>query len=167
MHDRGVHVNHLLQQIPLTVSPHIHLPTAVTLPYSYQSLPLGLPPPSTAPDGGGYITSPSGNLSQTPEEVIRTCHSLLQHLQTQRIAAEQALRDWEKSIDDRELMEKRRMAPGYLDTGIQILEPIRKSTVPNPVGQHAAMAATAAGSDTPASTEEGDELDRVFGKMTV
>jgi hypothetical protein len=104
--------------------------------------------------------------SHTPEDIMRMCHSLMQHLLTQRSAAEQALRDWEKSIADRELMEKRRVAPGYLDTGIQILEPTRKSVAPEQQQQQAATPVAVA-ECVQASTEAGDELDRVFGKMAV
>jgi hypothetical protein len=105
--------------------------------------------------------------SHTPEDIMRMCHSLMQHLLTQRSAAEQALRDWEKSIADRELMEKRRVAPGYLDTGIQILEPTRKSVAPNITEHQQAAATSAVPESIQASTEAGDELDRVFGKMSV
>ncbi|KAF8541604.1 hypothetical protein BDD12DRAFT_829040 [Trichophaea hybrida] len=175
MHDRGG-TSHLLQQIPLTASPLIQLPTAVTLPYSYQSLPLGLPHPSTAPvppangevplpEGAGYITSPSGNVSQTPEAIIHSCHALIQYLQSQKSSAEQAWRDWEKSIEDRDLMEKRRVAPGYLDTGIQILEPTRKAV--NTSESEPQQVTGRGGGDEQRSTEAGDELDRVFGKMAM
>lgn len=168
--------NHLLQQIPLTASPLIQLPTAVTLPYSYQSLPLGLPHPSTAPvpptngegpppEGAGYITSPSGNVSQTPEAIIHSCHALIQHLQNQKSSAEQVWRDWEKSIEDRDLMEKRRVAPGYLDTGIQILEPTRKTF--NASDNESQQVTKGGSGGEQGSTEAGDELDRVFGKMVM
>lgn len=137
------------------MSPALQLPVAVTLPYSYQSpLPLRLPPASSV-----SITSPSGNVSQTPAEIIHACHMLLAHLQTQRAAAETAVADWEGGIAERELMEKRRVAPGYLDTGIQILEPTRKS--------QASLMDEASGEGKAKNSGVGDELDRVFGKMGV
>lgn len=171
----------LLQQLPLSVSPFIHLPTAVTLPYSYQTLPLSLPPSSTAPPtqqapilaasasasasstpqaSGGYIVSPSGTFSTSPAAVINSCQNLISHIHTQQKNAEQSLRDWEKGIEDRELMEKRRVAPGYLDTGTRILEPIRRGTgvSPPPVGSPGGGKVDDRG---------GEEMDRVFGKMKV
>lgn len=169
----------LLQQLPLSVSPFIHLPTAVTLPYSYQTLPLSLPPSSTAPPNqqppaptdsgsasstpqasGGYIVSPSGNFSTSPAAVINSCQNLISHIHTQQKNAEQSLRDWEKGIEDRELMEKRRVAPGYLDTGTRILEPTRRGTgaSPPPVGSP---------SGGKLDDRGGEEMDRVFGKMKV
>ena len=45
---------------------------------------------------------------------------LLEEAQT---AAQKQVQEWEQSIRDRELAEKRRKAPGYLDTGIALLQP--------------------------------------------
>lgn len=58
-------------------------------------------------------------------------------------------------------MEKRRVAPGYLDTGIQMLEPTRKG---NDGKQHTVEGGHGAEQKP---TEVGDDLDRVFGKMAV
>ncbi|RPA95162.1 hypothetical protein L873DRAFT_1813347 [Choiromyces venosus 120613-1] len=164
MHDHRSHS--LLQQLPLTVSPFIHLPTAVTLPYSYQTLPLSLPPSSTAPPPGnpqgGYVVSPSGNFSTTPAAIISSCQSLVTHIQSQQKAKEQMIKDWEKSIEERELMEKRRVAPGYLDTGLRILEPTRSTPVSAPTP---APAAAPPAQDS--NSGGGEELDRVFGKLGV
>ncbi|TGZ82671.1 hypothetical protein EX30DRAFT_338978 [Ascodesmis nigricans] len=160
MHDQG-DVSQLLRQVPLIVSPTVHIPSAVTLPYSYQPLPLALPSSSTGPprssstqESSGYITSPSGQTTTTPEAISQTCHSLLQHLQSQKAEAEKIMVEWDRSITERELAEKRRIAPGYLDTGIILLEPTRKQEE--------------SGDDArPVSLREarspGEELDKVFG----
>ncbi|KAI5780777.1 hypothetical protein EDC01DRAFT_254293 [Geopyxis carbonaria] len=167
MHDRGA--NQLLRQIPLTVSPFIHIPIAVTLPYSYQSLPRGLPQSSTeapplpnvtveAQRPKGFIKSPSGHITTSPADIAANCHELIQHLNHQKMAAEQNLSEWERSIQERDLMEKRKVAPGYLDTGLRILEPTRRSPRnPN------ANACEAMG-DECEDKDTGYELDRVFGK---
>ena len=63
-------------------------------------------------------------------------------------------------------MEKRRVAPGYLDTGIQMLEPTRKSVQGNNDNEKQHTVEGGHGAEQK-STEVGDELDRVFGKMTV
>lgn len=57
-------------------------------------------------------------------------------------------------------MEKRRVAPGYLDTGTRILEPTRRGTgaSPPPMGSPVGDRIDDGG---------GEELDRVFGKMKV
>lgn len=81
-------------------------------------------------------------------------------MHTQQKDAEKALRDWVKGIEDRELMEKRRVAPGYLDTGTRILEPTRMGTgaSPPPAGSPGRNRV---------DSEGGEEMDRVFGKMRV
>jgi hypothetical protein len=77
-----------------------------------------------------------------------------------------AIKDWEKSILDRELMEKRRVAPGYLDTDLRILEPTRVGA-----GDGAKLSVQKSGDSSSGgdltSTAEGEELDKVFGKMIV
>ncbi|KAL7276488.1 hypothetical protein RUND412_000509 [Rhizina undulata] len=160
MHDHTSH--RLLQQLPLTVSPFIHLPVAITLPYSYTTLPTSLPLSSTTPQtGAGYITSPSGSISTTPDAIISSCQALIQHLRAQQSAAEDTIKEWEKSIDSWELMEKRRVAPGYLDTGLRILEPTRKSP---PAEAKEGTGKTEEGTKRDGA---GEELDRMFGKMGV
>lgn len=157
------HRHSVLAQIPLTVSPFINLPSAVTLPYTYRQLPPSLPPSSTTPippnvtpvppqSEWGYIKSPSGASTTTPEKVIQLCDTLMHHLTAEREKAEAALRDWEKEIQDRELMEKRRVAPGYLDTGLRLLEPVK-------VHKEKPVEA--------AHQEEESELDKAFGKMAM
>jgi hypothetical protein len=87
---------------------------------------------------------------------------LITHIQSQQKAKEQTIKDWEKSIEERELMEKRRVAPGYLDTGLRILEPTRSTPVPAPI-----PAPPAAPPVQDSTSGGGEELDRVFGKLGV
>lgn len=44
-------------------------------------------------------------------------------MEQQRVDAEQKVRQWEQSIRDRELAEKRRKAPGWLDSEQHLLQP--------------------------------------------
>lgn len=61
-------------------------------------------------------------------------------------------------------MEKRRVAPGYLDTGLRILEPTRSGTG----GGSSAFGSPGGGKADGAGDDRGGaELDRVFGKMSV
>ncbi|KAF8469018.1 hypothetical protein BDZ91DRAFT_792788 [Kalaharituber pfeilii] len=166
MHDHSSS-HPLLIQVPLSVSPFVILPTAITLPYTYQTLPHALPPSSTAPPPPspnspappptGYITSPSGTFSTSPEAIITSCQSLISHLATSKQGAEEKIREWEQSIAERELMEKRKIAPGYLDTGITILTPVK-------VGE-AAAAAKKEEEGATTSRKEGEELDKLFGSL--
>ena len=154
------------------MSPFLSLPTAVTLPYSFRSVPSSLPPSIIDQNttGGGkpqYVTSASGH-SAHPEDIIKSCKTLQDHLKQTSQAAERAIRDWEQDIKERDLAEKRRVAPGWLDRSEKILEPTRPSTKPLSSqdlldGQPPAPISAPAMSPS----REGEELDRAFGGMTL
>lgn len=94
--------------------------------------------------------------------------------------AERTIKEWEESIRQRELAEKRRLAPGWLDRDEKLLQP---------EAVHASLAAqnaqnAAAGGDASildsstreqeahsipaiAPRDEGEELDRAFGGLDV
>ncbi|KAF8424507.1 hypothetical protein EV426DRAFT_79820 [Tirmania nivea] len=174
MHDHNsAHPHPLLAQLYLSVSPFINLPSAVTLPYNYQTLPHALPPSSTAPPPPplgsqepppvGYITSPSGKFTTTPGTIITSCQSLISHLADEKRAAEEKMSEWERSIKERELMEKRRVAPGYLDTGVTMLTPMKVGGMKGEAKNQEKDEASGVGAG--ARGKEGDELDRMFGAM--
>lgn len=84
------------------------------------------------------------------------------HLAEGRKAAEEKVREWEKGIEDRELMEKRRIAPGYLDTGVTMLTPVKLGLEkPEENGKTREVVGGAGGG----AAMEGEELDRIFGSM--
>ena len=77
--------------------------------------------------------------------------------------AEKTIQDWEQEIKDRDLAEKRRVAPGWLDREEKILEPTKTSkagTEPNLLDGQPANAISA---PAMSPTREGEELDRAFG----
>ena len=181
--------------MPLTVSPFVSLPTAATLPYTYKSMPSALPPPVTgvtgaATDDGAkprYVVSPSGHAAH-PDEIVASCEALRAHIFRRREDTGAALRRLEDRIRDRELAEKRRVAPGWLDSDARLLEPERKPP-PGPgsggasgsgsavevADSDAEIAATGRriaemsispeleGVSEMAAVDEGAELDRAFG----
>lgn len=173
----------LLAQVPLTVSPFVSLPTATTLPYTYKTLPSTLPPSSA---GGSvsatdektkYVVSPSGHAAH-PDEIIASCKALQAYVQRVRDDADRELKAWQDAIDARELAEKRRVAPGWLDSDARILEPARKNaSSAAPEGEmaqkHNLMDAGVSSADAPRlqhtpvaePNSEGDELDRAFGGL--
>lgn len=57
-------------------------------------------------------------------------------------------------------MEKRRVAPGYLDTSLRILEPTRKPDL----ASSELRSSVGPGKGEGTETEQENELDRVFGK---
>ncbi|MCJ1386824.1 hypothetical protein MMC17_009952 [Xylographa soralifera] len=167
----------LLAQVPLTVSPFISLPTATTLPYTYKSIPSTLPPSSTGEDNGTdkpkYVVSASGHAAH-PDEIIASCKALQAHLQQIQDDAERTVREWEDGVRERELAEKRRLAPGWLDREEKILEPAKKrnsvaasnaKAAPEPNIMDSQDGGPAIRSLTEEKTAEGEELDRAFGGM--
>lgn len=168
----------LLAQVPLTVSPFINLPTSVTLPYTYKSVPSTLPPsvtvnPSNPDSKARYVLSSNGEHAAHPEEILAACQSLEQHLEKKRTDAEQAIRAWEDSIKQRDLAEKRRVAPGWLDRDEKLLQPSRSSTSPGATGASESLldssTADQGASNMPSMVpcDEGEELDRAFGGLNV
>jgi len=152
------------------------------LPYTYKPLPSTLPPSSTADANGvereKYVVSGSGHAA-SPEDIIASCQALQAHIQKTQDDAKKAIRDWETSLKDEELAEKRRVAPGWLDRTEKILEPERKGVniTPSTPTEAASRPADVIDNqdnkieaETGHSDEQdaaGDELDRAFGSMRV
>ncbi|CAO1606121.1 hypothetical protein XANCAGTX0491_009621 [Xanthoria calcicola] len=168
----------LLAQIPLTVSPFISLPSAPTLPYTYQPLPSTLPPSATADSNGNerekIVVSQSGHAA-SPDDIIASCQALQAHIEKMQENAERTIREWEDNLRKEQLAEKRRLAPGWLDRDEKILQPAKMaagSVVPEQ-GQSANLMDQQADETSdvqmqqPVASQEGDELDRAFGSMTM
>ncbi|KAL3481830.1 hypothetical protein BJX99DRAFT_253353 [Aspergillus californicus] len=168
----------LLAQVPLTVSPFINLPTSVTLPYTYKSVPSTLPPSVTVdqsnPDKPRYVVSSSGEHAASPEDILVSCKALEQHLNKAKIDADKAIKQWEESISARDLAERRRVAPGWLDRDEKLLQPSNASLNGPPQSQPGHSLLDSASSDPGAAElpsmaprNEGEELDRAFGGFSV
>jgi hypothetical protein len=165
--------------VPLTVSPFINLPASVTLPYTYKSVPSTLPQsvlvdPANPDAKPRYVFSSSGEHAAHPDEILAATQSLEQHLKKTRSEAEAAIKAWEESIRQRELAEKRRVAPGWLDSDEKLLQPSRAvgSSVPKADESGSLLDSTSAdqgSSNLPAMVphDEGEELDRAFGGLDV
>ncbi|KAF3908851.1 hypothetical protein AA313_de0200308 [Arthrobotrys entomopaga] len=166
MHDHTAH--RLLAQIPLTVSPFAGLPTSITLPFDYVSLPASLPPSSSS-----QIVSPSGQSSISPEQLIIDCNNLSAHLTKEAQTAKEDIEKWVKSIEERELMEKRRVAPGWLDTGVMMLEPTKVAQGAGVMSQHPLtpepkkLGPGAEEGKGKQAASPGEELDRAFGGLGI
>ncbi|KKF94302.1 hypothetical protein CFO_g3344 [Ceratocystis platani] len=129
-----VEFNNVLSQVPLTVSPFVKLPSAPTLSYNYTKLPSVLPTsryvagndatsataagPSTVP----YVGTRGGHFAH-PQSIIRSCTLLREHLDRLQAEADRELEELNARIADAELAEKRRIAPGWLDSENHILVP--------------------------------------------
>ncbi|KAL8709745.1 MAG: hypothetical protein Q9220_005531 [cf. Caloplaca sp. 1 TL-2023] len=171
----------LLAQIPLTVSPFISLPSAPTLPYTYKPLPSTLPPSATADENGNerekIVVSKSGHAA-SPDDIIASCQALQAHIKKMQEDAERKIREWEASLREEELAEKRRVAPGWLDREEKILEPMKSNNIPDGSAGSPTQSQSAnimdqqaeGGSEAmqhPVAHREGEELDRAFGGMAL
>lgn len=170
--------HHLLEQVPLTVSPFVSLPSATTLSYNYKTMPSAIPPsqlgiatasedPSSQPKPK-YIVSGSGHAAH-PEDIIQSCRALQAHVSKMQEDAERELREFEERIKERELAEKRRVAPGWLDSESRLLEPERagggeqQSLMDKESEEQIAAAARA----EQQKADEAAEMDRAFGGMAL
>lgn len=165
----------------MTVSPFINLPTSVTLPYTFKSVASTLPPSVTVdpsnPDAKvRYIVSPSGEHAAHPDEILASCQSLERHLKKARVDAGTSIKEWEESIRQQDLAEKRRVAPGWLDREEKLLQPSKAASPPWPKGeqQQEQSLLDRSSADQASYTappilprDEGEELDRVFGGLNV
>ena len=142
------------------------MPTAVTLPYSFRQVPTSLPPSIIDDASAGkakYITSSSGHTAH-PDDVIAACHALQQHIARSQEDAKKMIEQWEQAIKERELAEKRRVAPGWLDRDEKILEPTKAGSNAQKQGL---LDEADASLNAPAMSpnREGEELDRAFGTL--
>ena len=113
------------------------------------------------------MTSSSG-FAAHPKTIIAQNKSLLEQIEKQRKDAEQEVRAWEQKIRDRELAEKRKKAPGYLDTEQYILQPEKPRTESKAAGNVNLMDEPAESSGVSRTDKQvddlGDAMDRAFGR---
>ncbi|ODA82462.1 hypothetical protein RJ55_00969 [Drechmeria coniospora] len=163
--------------VPLTVSPFVPLPTATTLSYNYQTMPSNIPPSPlgipTAAEGTSseqqqprFIVSGSGHAA-SPSEIQQSCEQLLSYVTQLQKDAERELCQFEESIKERDLAEKRRLAPGWLDSDSRLLEPERP-TQTQQVGHSAVTEAKEQlSTQEQAQLDEGAQLDKAFGGISL
>lgn len=106
---------------------------------------------------------------------MASCKALQAYIQKVQDDADKELKAWEESIQARDLAEKRRVAPGWLDSDARILEPERTkgSGAGMAPEQKDLMDAQVSSADASglgqmpvaALNGEGDELDRAFGGL--
>jgi hypothetical protein len=164
-----------LEQVPLTVSPFVSLPTATTLSYNYKTMPSNIPPSSLGVEAASdnpagqvkpkYVVSGSGHAAH-PEDIIASCRALSAYVSKMQEDAERELREFDERIKARELAEKRRVAPGWLDSEMHILEPERSTPVQQQGTGNVPESQDGQNAQGGNATEDqGAELDRAFGGM--
>ncbi|KAG6006489.1 hypothetical protein E4U21_007033 [Claviceps maximensis] len=173
MHNNRPHP--LLEQVPLTVSPFVSLPTATTLSYNYKTMPSNIPPSGlsipTLSDGTSqqpkpqFIISRSGHAAH-PDDIKESCRALLAHVTELQQNAENELHEFDERIRQRDLAEKRRVAPGWLDSEARLLEPQRMGEQKSPIPDELSRPETPDQSTKGASEDDqGAQLDKAFGVM--
>lgn len=155
----------LLAQVPLTISPFVQIPAAVTLPYTFRTVPTSLPASVLAGSSNGdkpkYVKSSSGHAAH-PEDIVNSCKALQDHIANTAIVAQKSIQDWENQIRERDLAEKRRIAPGWLDREEKLLQPMTAGKNHDLLGEEAASTINA---PAMSPNREGEELDRAFGGL--
>lgn len=116
------------------------------------------------------MISSSGHAAN-PKEILASCNALQEHIKTSRIESQNKISSWEASVKDRELAEKRRVAPGWLDREEKILEPTKAQShsenQPDLMGSISDGNATRMTTSALSPTREGEDLDRAFGGLNV
>lgn len=132
---------------------------------------MGIPTASDDPSQqpkARFVVSGSGHAAH-PDDIKDSCKALLDHVTNLQQSAERELHEFEERIKQRDLAEKRRVAPGWLDSESRLLQPERKA------GQAAASEALASQQHQPMeegkgkqpAVDPGAELDRAFGGMAL
>ena len=138
-------------------------------------MPSTLPPSSAGEESDNskpqYVVSQSGHAAH-PDEIIASCQALQAHLEKLQDDAEVTLRRWQEDIRQRELAEKRRVAPGWLDRDEKILEPQRAPAGLRLQSDHTGTVVSSDKMQAPippdtSRSDEGEAMDRAFGDMRV
>lgn len=89
-------------------------------------------PPSVIESGQGpkpaYVTSPASSLAAHPDDILASCRALREHIARMQADADAELRQFEARLQARDLAERRRVAPGWLDSEDRLLVPEKKDT---------------------------------------
>lgn len=138
----------ILSQIPLIISPFLHLPKAVTLPFNFNKLPSTLPNSSVTQEAVDYIIKDSEQFSH--------------FVSTQHEQREKQYDQWLEDVIQLDLKEKRKIAPGYLDSGNRILQPMKADLT----GSKANVTDESTLQEQK-DEEKFNEIDQVFGRVSL
>jgi hypothetical protein len=131
-------------------------------------MPSALPPASTGITGATdekpkYVVSQSGHAAH-PDDIMVSCKALQAYITKLQDDAGRVLHDLDEAIRARELAEKRRLAPGWLDSEARLLEPQRAAGDAGEIaGQFAEMSIAGREGVSEMAVDQGVELDRAFG----
>ena len=122
----------------------------------------------SAPDLPAYTISSTGNFAAHPSTILAQNQSLLRRLEEQAEDGRKKVDAWERSIEERELQERRRRAPGWLDREERLLEPekAKGEEVPprNLMDEQDEVSAGGEKAEEKDVEDLGSALDRAFGR---
>jgi hypothetical protein len=113
------------------------------------------PPPAPADQKPRYVVSGSGGHAAHPDDIMASCAALQAHVARMQADAERELRALDDRIRARELAEKRRVAPGWLDSDARLLEPEQRQQASQHQLQHQQHIVSPADSDAGAGDYRG------------
>lgn len=123
-----------------------------------------------------YVVSAAGHAAH-PDEIIASCKALQAYIKKVQDDADMELKAWQDAVEARELAEKRRVAPGWLDSDARILEPEKvhagdtgfQTFQKNLMDVDVSSADASGLKHTPLipPNGEGEELDRAFGGLAL
>ncbi|KAL7625337.1 hypothetical protein AAE478_004553 [Parahypoxylon ruwenzoriense] len=138
-------------------------------------MPSTLPAPASGVTGASdekvrYVVAAQSGHAAHPDNIVASCQALRAHVTRMQEESERMLRDFEDYIRDRDLAEKRRVAPGWLDSDARLLQPERRpgsatAADAEVTGRFAEMRITGdeSGVISEMAVDQGEELDRAFG----
>lgn len=115
-------------------------PKAVTLPFKFNKLPSYLPSSAVTVEAVNYIATDSDQFSN--------------FITKQHEQKKQQYESWINDVIQRDLKEKRKIAPGYLDSNNKILQPTKHETSTKREPKIKVE-------------DEVNEIDKVFGKVSL
>ncbi|KAI4731982.1 hypothetical protein E4T49_00124 [Aureobasidium sp. EXF-10728] len=137
-----------------------------------RNLPSTLPPSILNPDTDdpsappAYVTSGTGFRAH-PSAIIAQNTALREQLDTAASEASIKVRNWRAAIDERELAEKRRKAPGWLDSDAKLLRPATTAPLQDTKPGASLLDAEDNNNDAlrpqQSVNDMGSQMDRAFG----
>lgn len=119
------------------------------------------------------MISSSGQVAH-PDDIIASCQALQSHLQKLQDDAKTILVKWENGIKERDLAEKRRLAPGWLDSEAKLLQPEKHEAAVTTADVRYGPQPSLLDDPTDHTADvkkqndaAGQELDRAFGGMAI
>lgn len=121
-----------------------------------------------------YVVSASGH-AEHPDDILAQCKALHAYIDKAKNDAEKEVKEWEERIKARELAEKRRVAPGWLDSDMHLLEPAKRQAASGSgqntsimdVDASSAEASRLGESLSDQKAREGKQIDEAFGGLEI